>query len=75
MCFRESSLRMGDGGVALKEGRVQKRRYTALAAALESYKKSREEALREQERLVSSTMKQLVTIARDLGLDQGGNGK
>lgn len=75
MCFRESSLRMGDDGVALKEGRVQKRRYTALAAALESYKKSREEALREQERLVSSTMKQLVTIARDLGLDQGGNGK
>ena len=66
---------MGDDGVALKEGRVQKRRYTALAAALESYKKSREEALREQERLVSSTMKQLVTIARDLGLDQGGNGK
>ena len=59
----------------MKEGRVQKRRYTALAAALESYKKSREEALREQERLVSSTMKQLVTIARDLGLDQGGNGK
>ena len=66
---------MGDGGVELKEGRVQKRRYTALAAALESYKKSREEALREEERLVSSTMKQLVTIARDLGLDQGGNGK
>ena len=66
---------MGDGGVALKEGRVQKRRYTALAAALESYKKSREEALREEERLVSSTMKQLVTIARDLGLEQGGNGK
>ena len=66
---------MGDGGVELKEGRVQKRRYTALAAALESYKKSREEALREEERLVSSTMKQLVTIARDLGLEQGGNGK
>ena len=71
MFQRKLSERMGGGGVALKEEGVRERRYTALAAALESYRKSRKEMLGEQKRLLNSTMEQLVVIARELGVEQG----